>query len=131
MIREITGCFAVAGKETGTVTVFVIINQRHGFIEIGNTNHAEYRPKNFLLVTRHCGLHMIDERTTDKKPAIGIRHLGVTTIDNDACPGFLRAANETDNAITVLCRDQRPKVVAGFAVTTHFELSHFSAESRN
>ena len=64
MLRELPGGIAVASKNRGSVSIFVVVNHFNGGIEIGNPYHAKHGPENFFFVDGHFRGHVVKKTTS-------------------------------------------------------------------
>ena len=108
----------------GIEAIAMAVDQRHGFIKIIDPDNAQHRPKNLLLVTSHAGLHLVDERATNKESSIFICYLRRPAINYDRRTIGFRTCDQVDDPVPVLRRNQRPKIIGGILGTTDLEFCH-------
>ena len=66
VISKISGRFTVSSEDTGTVAVFVGVDQIHCFLLGFNSDDCEYRAEDFILVYFHIRRHFVKQAAPEE-----------------------------------------------------------------
>src|SRR5437899_1257555 len=104
VVAEITCGLTVTGKDAGTVTVFVVIDQLHRFCHRVDAHHTQYRAENLFFVSVHAGLHVIEQGAADEVAIFMAGHEESASIDGYGRPLLFRAVDVSQHLVPMLAR---------------------------
>src|SRR5690606_10833436 len=111
VVAEIARRLTVTGKDTGTVAVFMIVDQLHGLLYAVDPHDQKHWPKDLLFITGHLGGHVVDQGPTNIKPLLIPLHRRLASVDHQRSALLLGTPDMPTDLFLVRTGNERAKIV--------------------
>ena len=96
----------VAGEDGSSVAPPVVFDQLHALLVRVDPHHAQDRPEDLILVDRHFGGHIVEQRHASEEPVVV--ELCIAAIDHDGCASSSALADIVVDSVARFFGDKWP-----------------------